>query len=178
MPGLAALIKSLFLRDIVYVCWSQRGICRPYFYLQKVNSGPESEMPLVLFHHKAPRTNSRPFWIYSWACDRVGGKRPEGKCQDLRRMRGESSGSLRHEEQSREPLVSRPYPGTRAPPSPKKGGFVFPCLIVPRSSKHIDSGKGHKGSEETAGHSPSRYQDTGSYSSAFPRVPNLAKPCG
>lgn len=75
---LAALIKQLFLRDIVYVCWSQKGICRHYFYLQKVNSEPESEMPLVLFHHKALRTHSCPCWIYSWSCDRVGGKRPEG----------------------------------------------------------------------------------------------------
>lgn len=78
LPELAALIKQLFLRHIVYVCWSQKGICRHYFYLQKVNSGPESEMPLVLFHPKAPRTHSCPFWVYSWSWDRVGGRRPEG----------------------------------------------------------------------------------------------------
>lgn len=34
------------------------GICRHYFYLLKVNAEPEDEMPLVLFHRKALRTNS------------------------------------------------------------------------------------------------------------------------
>lgn len=75
---LAASIKQLFLRDIVYVCWSQKGICRHYFYLLKVNAEPENEMPLVLFHRKALRTNSHPFWIYTWSCDKIGAGKPEG----------------------------------------------------------------------------------------------------
>lgn len=75
LPELAALIKQLFLRDIVYVCWSQRRVCRHYFYSPKVNSGPESEMPLVLFHRNALRTNSYPVWIYIWSCDKLRGKK-------------------------------------------------------------------------------------------------------
>lgn len=39
LPDLTALIKQLFLGDIVYVCWSQGGLYRHYFYLLKVNSG-------------------------------------------------------------------------------------------------------------------------------------------
>ena len=75
---LAALIKQLFLRDIVYVCWSQKGICRHYFYLLKVNAEPENEMPLVLFHPKALRTNSHPFWIYTRSCDKNRSRETRG----------------------------------------------------------------------------------------------------
>lgn len=94
LPELPALIKPLFLRDIVYVCWSHRGICGHYFYFPKVNSGPESEMPLVSFHRKAPRTSSGPFWIYIWSRDKVGGKKLEG--MSGHEDRGKISGSLRH----------------------------------------------------------------------------------
>lgn len=94
LPELPALIKPPFLRDIVYVCWSHRGICGHYFYFPKVNSGPESEMPLVSFHRKVPRTSSGPFWIYIWSRDKVGGKKLEGMSGHEDRN---TSGSLRHQ---------------------------------------------------------------------------------
>lgn len=97
---LAAWINQLFLRDIVYVCWSQSGICRHYFYLLKVNSEPESEMPLVLFHLKALRTNSHHFWIYIWSWDKVGAEKVERLSGHVKEERGKFE-YLRHKEQSR-----------------------------------------------------------------------------
>lgn len=139
LPELPALIKPPFLRDIVYVCWSHRGICGHYFYFPKVNSGPQNEMPLVSFHRKVPRTSSGPFWIYIWSHDKVGGKKLEGMSEH--KNRGKISGSLRHRSTNLQSLCRG-----QAPISMKEG-FVVLYSSPNRSSRHFYSDKGHDGIE-------------------------------
>lgn len=143
LPELAVLIKQLFLGDIVYVCWSQRGVCRHYFYLRKVNSEPESEMPLVSFHCKAPRTDPGPFWMSTRSCDKVRGKKLEGMSGHAKE--GEISGSLRHEEQRGKPLVSGPLSRAQGP-SVYKGEV---CLLMTHHSPTSKAFYSAKGQDDT-----------------------------
>lgn len=76
---LAPLIKQLFLRDIVYVCWSHRGFCRQEFYWLKANSEPESAMPLIPLYHQALKTNAHLFHISIWSPDNAE-ERSSRKC--------------------------------------------------------------------------------------------------